>query len=164
MPKKGSNPTGLIILSILLVLTIGGFGFWNYTLQVNQVKTYFAEHTASYTTAAEDSLYAIPDLSVPIEVSRGGKVYVMFTCTASIVAVSAVTLMHFVLRIDSTIIFESQVSVGYTGVSPTSPNIYSVALQYSDATLTPGSHTITIMTERECDGSITKSTLFIQVY
>lgn len=164
MPKKSSNPTGIIILSILLLLTIGGFGFWNYTLQVNKVTTYYAEHATAFTTDSEDSFQAIPDLSISIDVNKGDKVYIMFTCTASIVATSAYTRMHFIVRINTELIYASQVSVGYTGVSPVSPNVYSVALQYLDATLTAGSYTLTILTERESDGNIINSNLLVQVY
>lgn len=164
MPKKSSNPTGIIILSVLLVLTIGGFGYWNYTLQMSVIKTYYAEHPTAYTTASEDAWYAIPDLSITIDVDKGEQVYVSFTCTASIIAVSSVTVMHFLVRINTDLILDSEVIVGYTGVSPTSPNVYSVALQYQDDALAAGSHTITIMTERECDGNIANSVLYIQVY
>ncbi len=164
MPKKSSNLTGLIILSVLLILTIGGFGYWNFTLQKNQVTSYYADHAASFTSTAEDSYYAIPDLSISINVKNGDRVYFMFTCTASLTAVSAVTMMHFLVKVDSTQITESEVIVGWSGVLPTTYLEYSVALQYLDDSLTAGSHTITIMTMRECDGFIMNSNLLVQVY
>lgn len=164
MPKKSSNSTGIILLLILLILSIGGLVYWNYTLHMSKVKSYYAEHDATFTSTSEDSYYDIPDLSISINVKKGDKVYVMFTCTASIIAVSSITLMHFLVKIDTTLIYESMVSVGYTGLSPTSPNVYSVALQYLDASLTAGIHTVTIMTERECNGNIVNSKLLIQVY
>ena len=163
MPKKGSNPTGIIVLTVLLILSIGGFGYWNYTLQVNQVKTYYADHDASFTSDAEDAFYAIPELTITIDVGRGDKVYVMFTCTASLTAVSSITQMHFLVKIDTTQILESMVTVGYTGTITVTAILYSVALQYIDDSLTSGSHTVTIMTERECDGYIVNSELLIQV-
>ena len=165
MPKKSSNPTGvLIILFILLIGSIGGFGYWNYTLQKSKVKSYYAEHAASFTTDSEDVFQDIPDLTISIDVDSGEKVYVMFTCSASLSAVSAIVVMRFIVKIDTTQISESQVVVGYTGVLGVTYIEYSVALQYLDSTLTAGSHTVTIMAMRECDGNIINSNLFIQVF
>jgi hypothetical protein len=165
MAKKGSNLTGVVVLLfILLIGTIGGFGYWNYTLHKSKIKSYYADHTAAFTASSEDVFQDIPDLSISIAVDTGEKVYVMFTCTATISAVSAITVMRFIVKIDATQITESQVIVGYTGVLGITNIQYSVALQYLDDSLTAGSHTITIMTMRECDGNIMNSNLFIQVY
>lgn len=163
MPKKGSNPTGIIILSVLLILTIGGFGYWNYTLQVNQVKSYYVEHTAAFTSSTEDTFHDIPDLSLTFNVGKGEIVYVSFTCTATLTAVSGVTLMHFIIKLDSVQITASEVVVGYSGTLPLTYAVYSVALQYEATSLVAGSHTIVIMTMRECNGNIINSNLLVQV-
>ena len=172
MPKKSSSSTGLIILFILLILSIGGFGYWNYTMyqtiqeldQGQAPQFYYANHTAVFTSASEDTYYDIPDLSISIDVAADEEVHIMFTCFASLTAVSAVTVMHFLVKIDTTQILESKVIVGYTGVLGLVSSEYSVTLQYLDDTLSAGSHTITIITMRECDGFIQNSNLFVQVY
>ena len=91
MPKKSSKSTGIVLLTILLLLTIGGFGYWNYTLHTSKIKTYSAEHAASFTSSTENTYYDIPDLSISIDVAKGEEVHIMFTCTATITAVSRVS-------------------------------------------------------------------------
>lgn len=165
MAKKSSNLTGVIfLLFILLIGSIGGFGYWNYTLHKSKVKSYYADHVAAFTASAEDVFEDIPDLSISINIATGDKIYAMFTCTATLSAVSAITVMRFIVKIDTTQITESQVIVGYTGALGLTNIQYSVALQYLDDSLTAGSHTITIMTMRECDGNIINSNFLVQVY
>ena len=88
----------------------------------------------------------------------------MFTCTASLTAVSAVTLMRFLVKIDTTQITDSIVVIGYSGTLAILYIEYLVSLQYLATSVTAGSHTVTIMTMRECNGFIENSNLLVQVY
>ena len=168
---RGNGSSCLSVISIiLLILVAGGLGYWNYTMSqtLQTLKeapvSYYDNRTASFTTSSEDTYEDIPNLEIPLNVAAGEKVYVLFTCAASLTPVSAITQMHFFIKIDSTLYYTSAVTVGYTGVGPATASLYSVALQYVVSGLSAEAHTVKITTMRECNGFISDCVLFVQTY
>jgi len=175
---KGS---GLAVFALLI--GIGGLGFGVYTyftfnltiesmqgnidafeLRSSVHRTYFDNRTASYTTAAEDSFYEIPDLSILFQVDPGESVYFLFTCRAALMVPSGSNLyMSFQLKIDNVAITLSRTVVGILNPTGTGHS-YSVALQYADSSLGAWPHDVVVETSRICGGYIDNCYLLVQTY
>ena len=163
--------TGLAIFTLILALGGIGFGVFSYItlMGVQQApgvhQTYYDEKSTGYTSPAEDTWYAIPDLSITFKVESGESAYFMFTCTAKLYPVSAVTFMHFRLKIDDNSYLSTEATVGPTGGTD-SNNFYSIAIQYSNSTLGVGSHTVVVETMRETSASsfVDNCALIVQTY
>jgi hypothetical protein len=167
--SKMAKETKVSALAVLaLILGIGGLGFGAYLFYSTQIgshvhQTYSDSVPGPYTSGSEDSWYDIPGLNISVSIDAGEQVHVLFTCQATLTAVSAVTYMHFGLKLDGSSVAGSVTSVGATGITSTA-NMYSVSLQFVFSSLAAGAHVISVETMRECSGNIAQCMLFVQTY
>jgi hypothetical protein len=158
--------SGLAIIALLFALggvSIGVFSYISLLTEPGVHRTYYDNRITDYTTAGEDSWSDIPDISITFQVDAGESVHFLFTCRALLIPVTAITYMHFGLKIDGVVIMESRTTVGPTTAAIT--NMYfSVSLQYSDSALSAGTHTVVVETMRECNGEIDNCALMVQTY
>ena len=160
---------GSALAVIALILALGGVGFGAYSFITNLSapgvhRTYYDERITDYTSAAEDSWYTIPDISINFQVDAGESVYFLFTCRANLVAAGGLVYMDFLLNIDGFRIYQSQTTVGHNEGSTINTMYFSVALQFRNATMGAGAHVVEVETMRSCSGFIDNCVLIVQTY
>ena len=161
---KGS---GLAVVA--LILALGGLGIGGYMLITNMTtpgvhRSYYDERTTNYTSGSEDTWYDIPDISINFQVDAGESVHFLFTCRANLVASSGLVYMHFVLNVDDFRVVQSQATVGHNEGATINTISFSVALQFTNTTMSAGVHTVVVEHMRECSGFIDNCALFVQTY
>jgi len=157
--------SGLAVLALIIALGalgIGGYSFILVQMGSGVHRTYNDENKSTYTSTAEDTWYAIPDLSVSFQVDGAEHVYFSFTCYASLTPSSSICRMNFRLFIDSVAADDSLITVG--GTSMPANTLLSVSLQYFETAIGAGIHTVVVQTMRECDGFIDNCYLLVQTY